>query len=132
MARYPGMEIALDSAPKQGGKTRLIDRSALDGRTSAAKKFDLVVRGAQADLGGRDQLTTIELALIHAFAGAAVHLESLNARLLLGGPIDLTEHAQAISSLVRIAARLGTRRRAKDVTPSLHEYLQSLEAEPAE
>ena len=118
------MDMALDTAPKGGRKVRLISREDLDGRTSAAKKFDTLVAGMEGELGGADQLTTIERALIHAFAGAAVHIEHLNVRLLLGQPIDLAEHAQAISSLVRIAARLGTKRRARDVTPSLRDYIE--------
>lgn len=88
------------------------------------RKFDACVSSIEGELGSGDQLTTIERALIHAFAGAAVHVEHLNARLLLGQPIDLAEHAQAISSLVRIAARLGTKRRARDVT-SLGEILRA-------
>ena len=66
---------------------------------------------------------------MEAFAGAAVRMHDLNAHLLLGQSIDLTEHAMAISSLVRIASRIGTRRRARNVTPSLQEYLRSADIE---
>ncbi|MEJ0076852.1 MAG: hypothetical protein WDO17_15650 [Alphaproteobacteria bacterium] len=86
--------------------------------------FDAIVTGIESDLGGKDQLSTVEVALIEAFAGATVHVHDLNARLLLGQKIDLSEHSAAISSLVRIASRIGTRRRPKDVTPSLAEYLK--------
>jgi len=94
--------------------------------------FDAIVTGIQSDLGGKDQLSTVEAALIEAFAGATVHVHDLNARLLLGQKIDLTQHAAAISSLVRIASRIGTRRRPKDVTPTLHEYLQNYAQHDAE
>jgi hypothetical protein len=67
-------------------------------------------------LGGRDRLSTIEFALIESFAGAALHLQNLNARLMLGEEIDLSEHATAISSLVRICSRIGTGRRPRDIT----------------
>ena|ERR1700722_23027 len=67
----------------------------------------------------------VELELIDAFSGAALHLHNLNARLLLGETIDLTEHATAISSLVRISSRIGTQRRPRDVTPSLATYLDN-------
>jgi hypothetical protein len=76
-------------------------------------------------MGGHDRLSTIELALVQAFAGAALHLQNLNARLMLGEPMDLSEHATAISSLVRIASRIGTGRRPRYVTPSLQQYLQA-------
>ena len=70
----------------------LLTRAQLDGRTSAAKAFDKLVADIEADLGGRDQLSTIQLVLIEAFAGAAVTLQHLNTRLALG---------QEIASVVR-------------------------------
>ena len=53
-----------------------------------------------------------------------MHVQSLNARMLLGEEVDLTKHAQAVCTLVRVASRLPIGRRAKDITPSsLGEYL---------
>ena len=49
--------------------------------------------------------------LVEAFAGAAVHVHDLNARLLLGEEVDITAHASAISTMVRIASRIGVHRR---------------------
>jgi hypothetical protein len=125
------MKLALDTPkmpngkpPDKGGKVRLLTRAALDGRTRSRKLFDAIVAGIENDLGGRAELSTVELALVEAFAGATIHVHDLNARLLLGDKIDLSEHAAAISSLVRVASRLGTRRRARDVTPTLDEYLR--------
>ena len=120
-----------DVSAKPHGRNRrrirpqLLRRSELDGRTTAAKVFDRLVADIEADLG-RDQLSTIERALVEAFAGAAVTLYHLNAKLVLGEVIDLSQHAQAVSAMVRVASRLGVSRRAKDVTPSLAEYLASL------
>ena len=48
-------------------------------------------------------------------AGAAVTLQHLNTQLALGQPIDLSQHAQAVSAKVRVASRLGLQRRARDV-----------------
>jgi hypothetical protein len=60
-------------------------------------------------------------------------IDSLNARLLLGEKINISDHAAVVSALVRVASRLGLRRRSKDVTPSLGEYLtlHNLEAKAA-
>jgi hypothetical protein len=75
-----------------------------------------------------------ERALIEGFPGAALSLANLNTRLALGQDIDLSQHAQAVSAMVRVASRLGLSRRATDVTPDLREYLKSkqLDAEAAE
>jgi hypothetical protein len=37
---------------------------------------------------------------------------------------------QAVSTMVRVASRLGVQRRARNVTPSLADYLQQQGAEP--
>jgi len=95
--------------------------------------FDKLVADIEADLGGRDQLSTIEVALVEAFAGAALTLHHLNARLALGQPIDLSQHAQCVGAMVRVASRLGLQRRQNDVTSmSLAEYLTSHASEESE
>jgi hypothetical protein len=116
---------------ERGPKKRLLTRDALDGRTRAARAFDAIAGGIAADLGGREHLTTVERELVEAFAGAAVNVRDVNARLLVGSQVDLVQQATAISSLCRLASRIGTGRRAKNVTPTLQQYLEA-EAEPAE
>jgi hypothetical protein len=98
------------------GKVRLLTRQSLDGRTKARKQFDAVVEGIASDLGGEAHLTTVQRHLVEAFAGCAVVVQDINARLLLGQPIDVSEAAQAVSSLVRLAQRIGVGRRMLDVT----------------
>jgi hypothetical protein len=99
------------------GKARLLTRESLDGRTKARRQFDAIADGIAEDLGGEAQLSTVQRHLVEAFAGAAVHVHDLNARLLLGQEIDITAHASAISTMVRIASRIGIHRLARDVTP---------------
>jgi hypothetical protein len=103
-------------------RLQLLTRAQLDGRTSAAKAFDKLVADIEADLGGRDQLSTIQLVLIEAFAGVAVTLQHLNTRLALGQEIDLGQHAQAVSAMVRVASRLGLQRRAREIIPDPLDY----------
>jgi hypothetical protein len=126
------MELALRSThdkpakPARKPRTRspLLTRSALDGRTAAAKIFDRLVVDIENDLGGDAALSTIERALVESFAGAYVTLQHLNTQLALGQTIDLAQHAQAVSAMVRVASRLGLQRRSVDVTPpSVAEYL---------
>jgi hypothetical protein len=105
-------------------RPQLLTRDQLDGRTNAAKAFDQLVTDIEIDLGGHDQLSAIEVALIEAFAGAAVTLQHLNTQLALGQEIDLSQHAQAVSAMVRVAAKLGLRRRARVVGSTLGEILR--------
>jgi hypothetical protein len=87
------------------------------------------VTSIEADLGGHDQLSAIEVELVEAFAGAAVTMQNINARLALGESVDLIQHAQAASVMVRIATRLGLQRRARDITlPDPLEYARQVDA----
>jgi hypothetical protein len=104
------------------GKVRLLTRDQIDGRTRARRQFDSIAEGIAEDLGGEAQLSTVQRHLVEAFAGAAVHMHDLNARLLLGESIDIVAHSQAISTMVRIASRIGIERVPKDVTPDPLEY----------
>jgi hypothetical protein len=122
-------ELSADKATMPNGngrgKLHLLTRQSLDGRTRARKQFDSIATSIAADLGGEAQLSTIQKFLIEAFAGCAVHVSDLNVRLLLGQEVDLSKHAQACSSLVRIASRLPLGRVARQI-PSMSEYLASL------
>jgi hypothetical protein len=122
----------LAKARRANRKTRpqLLTRSQLDGRTNSAKLFDSLANNIASDLGGVAHLSTIERSLIEGFSGAYVVLMNLNTKLALGEPIDLGEHAQCVSAMVKIAAKLGLKRQARaDVTPSLAQYLANKEHE---
>jgi hypothetical protein len=110
---------------------RPFSRREIDGRSSAAKLFDGLAAAIEADLGGADQLSAIERNLVQAFAGAAVTLHHLNARLMAGEEINLAQHAQAVTAMVRVASRLGLQRRQKDIGPSLADIIAQDEAEEA-
>lgn len=111
---------------RRRGKVQLLTRANLDSRTKAAKRFDAIAQGIANDLGGEEHLSTIQRHLVEGFAGCALHVQDLNARLLLGAQVDLTEHSQVLSTMVRLASRLGLGRVAREV-PSLDEYLRHLQ-----
>jgi hypothetical protein len=49
--------------------------------------------------------------------------EQLEARLARGEQIDIQEHALLVSTMVRVAQRIGVDRVPRDVVPCLAEYL---------
>ena len=110
------------------------DLVEIDKHSGSARFFQKLVRDVETDLGGRRQLTRIEGELIRAFAGAATTLQYLNVQVVLGesSEIDLTGYATIASTMLRIGARLGLGRRARDVTPSLSEHLASLREQEQE
>ena len=114
--------------PHRSTRPQLLTRDQLDGRTNAAKVFDGLVVDIEGDLGGREQLSTIQRALVEAFAGTCLALYQLNTKLVLGEQIDLAQHAQAVSAMVRVASRLGLQRRAREVTPDPLTYAREVDA----
>jgi hypothetical protein len=106
-------------------RPQLLTRAELDGRTNAAKAFDRLVGEIVADLGGREACTALELNLVEAYVGAAIQVEALNCRQLLGEAIDLTLYCQAASTMTRIASRLGLARRPREVGPTLGDLLKA-------
>ena len=113
------------SAGNGKGKLRLITRESLDGRTRAIRQFDAIAEGIAKDLGGEDQLSVVQKHLVEAFAGVALAVNAINTKMLLGEEVDLIEQAQAISTLVRIASRIGTGRVPRDVTLTLGQVLRN-------
>jgi hypothetical protein len=105
------------------GKVQILTRQNLDGRTKARKQFDAIASGIASDLGGPDRLSTVQRHLVEAFAGVAMMVNTTNARLLLGEEVDIVEHAQVVSTLTRVASRIGLGRIPRDVTPSLAAYV---------
>jgi hypothetical protein len=104
-------------------KFALVALENLDQRSHAFKRFRSVIRGVTSDMGGSERISTTERVLIEAFSAATVRMEDLAARQLLGDQkVEYSELASAISSLVRVAKRLGTERRPKDIQP-LSSYL---------
>ena len=112
-------------------RPKLVDRSAIDGRTSNAKLYDKLIADVVNDLGGLDQVGHIEQGLIIAYVASRLGVEEHAARIVAGAPVRWDEFAGTASTMIRAAARLKPWRRLKDVTPSLASYLASKEEEVA-
>jgi hypothetical protein len=113
------------------GKLRLVTRAALDNRTTAAKLFDKTVTEITSDLGGTESLSQIERSLVEAYAGASLMVNHMTAKLIEGEQISLARYSAACGALVRIATRLGIKRRVpSSETSSLGSYLDQRNPEP--
>jgi hypothetical protein len=102
-----------------------------DGRSFVVRRYRDITDAIFVDQGGEDRCSESRKQLIRRFAAAAVIAEQMEARLANGEVINITEHAQLSSTLVRIAQRIGINRRLRDITPALPDYLDAAEAEAA-
>ena len=101
----------------------------IDGRSPTARRYRDVLAALVVDQGGADAMTEARMALCRRFAAAACLAEAMEARLVNGETIDIGEHCLLSSTLVRIANRIGINRIARDVTPTIDEYLRTINAE---
>lgn len=118
------------------GRSRLTNHQdlllALDGRSSAARRFRDLVGAYIADMGGLSLCSEVKLTILRRLAAVVVRAEMLEAGLMNGEQVNVSELCALASTAVRLSSRLGLERVAKDVGPTLAEYLESLQnkAEP--
>jgi hypothetical protein len=120
--------------PKDPQRSRITNGSALlpgvDGRSPWVRRAKDLIREHLADLGGFDNVSAAERSIVRRAATLTVELERLEAKFALAGEAasvdDLNAYQRAANSLRRLLESIGLQRRAKDVTPSLSEYLAQL------
>jgi hypothetical protein len=111
------------------GKGKLIALSDIDFRTVAGKRVRALIAEMENDLGGSDTLSAAQRSLIARAAASTALCEHLESLWLLGHGIDVPALTTLTNSLTRLLSTLGIRRTAKDVTPSLSDYIASKAAQ---
>ena len=95
----------------------------LDGRSATARRFRDLVNAFVADMGGLERCSEVRLGLVRRLAATTVQAEMLEARMVNGDAIDIATLCTLASTTVRLSQRLGLERRARNVTPSVGQYL---------
>lgn len=106
-------------------KTKLLSLGDLDGRTQAARYAREKRAEVVADLGGEDGLSTLERIAVDNVVLLAALVNDVGIRWLRGEDVETESVPTLANSFNRTAAAIGWQRRAKDVTPSIHEYVAS-------
>jgi hypothetical protein len=121
----PGRSPA-DQAPKGCGKLRLLTLGNLDRRTLAAKRAKQLIDAIEADLGGGDRLTEGERQLVQRAAVLGAYIESCEVKWLGGEAVELADYLAAINAQRRVLMAIGLERRARNVVPSVAEYVDRI------
>ncbi len=96
----------------------------VNGRTAEFRRFRDVLAEIISDLGGAEVLSEGERQIARRCAALSVEAERMEAGLVGEGEFDLESYATLTNALGRALARIGLRRRTRDVTPPLlHEYI---------
>jgi hypothetical protein len=111
--------------PKPQAATRMGTQRAIlqgvDRRTFGGRRFKELVADLVHHLN--DDPTPPQMALIRRAAALSVWCEAQEAAQASGGELDIASYTTAANSLRRLLCDLGIERRARDVTPSLVDYL---------
>jgi hypothetical protein len=100
-----------------------------DPNSAWSRRFHDLVIGHVSDLGGADLLSEAQFSLIRRAAAIECELERLDARLSIGEPIDLDSYGRCAGHLRRLFETLGVERKPRDVSPSLADIAEEIEAE---
>jgi hypothetical protein len=141
VAKLAAMRVP--TAEKAHARTRISNgRDVLpdvDGRSVVARRYRDIIGAVVSDQGGAEHLSEARLQLIRRFSAASVLAEQMEARLARGEQINIQEYSLLVSTIVRVTQRIGMERRARNVTPSLGQYLSNkkttgagTDAEPTE
>ena len=126
--RIEGRSTA-DPPPTPTGKTRLLTLGHLDGRTAAARRARELIEAIEADLGGADRLSEGSRQLVQRAAVLGAYIENCEARWLGGQVVDLSDYLAAINAQRRVLATIGLDRRARNVTPTVAQYVEHISAD---
>jgi hypothetical protein len=87
-----------------------------------------VLSALAVDQGGAE-MSEARAQLCRRFAAGCVVAEAMEADLVNGKQIDIGEHCLLSSTLVRLAQRIGLNRHAREIVPSVAQYLENIEAQ---
>jgi len=106
--------------------------TGVDGRSTWARRLRDLLQLHVADLGGEDVVTAAERSIIRRIATITVELELLEKRFALSDGAateDFDMYLRAANSLRRLLEAVGLKRVARDITPSLNDIINEIEAE---
>ena len=95
----------------------------------SAQRFRTLASRMAFDLGGRENLTEAQQQLIRRCAMISAQCELMEQETVGGKPLNAIAYGTLTGHLTRTLNALGLKREPIDVTPALHEYLDTLQAD---
>jgi hypothetical protein len=106
--------------------------AGVDGRSIWARRLRDLIELHEAERGGQDNISEAERAIIRRASTLIVEAERLEAKFALAGeadPADLDLYQRISNSMRRLFEAVGIERKPRDVTPSLADYADSIDAD---
>jgi hypothetical protein len=122
------LETSENTPPKRRRNThRFVTFENMDRRCGAFRETKRLIGEIEGDLGGPDQLSTGERQLVQRGGVLGAILTDMEARWLAGEAIDVPMYCTVVNAQRRVFESIGLRRRPKDITPPLRDYLEAAE-----
>jgi hypothetical protein len=102
---------------------RLTSLAQIDQRTIAARQVRETIAAIETDQGGRDQMTTAIQKVAETAAVTTAMVNDMAAKWLNGEEVDPALFCTLANAQRRLFETLGFDRAARDVTPTVAEYL---------
>jgi hypothetical protein len=116
---------------KLQGRSRVSNGASIlpgvDGRSVWARRLRDLIGLHLSDLGGDKAVSEAERSIIRRVATLTVELERMEVDFAMAGearPDQLELYQRTANSMRRLLESVGIRRRPRDITPSLHEYIE--------
>ena len=126
----------VEARPKPEGRSRISNGSSLlpgvDGRSTWVRRLRDLISLHLSDLGGDAAVSEGERSIIRRIATLTVELEMLEAGFAVAGqaqPDQLDLYQRTANSLRRLLESVGIKRQAKNVTPSVADYVAHIAAD---
>jgi hypothetical protein len=124
---------------KSKGASAITNGTALlpgiDGRSAWVRRCKDLISAHLSDLGGSDNTSAAERSIIRRASVLTVELERMEAQFASAGKADpetLDLYARTSGNLRRLLEAVGLQRRPRDLTPSVEDYVASLQGEGAD
>ena len=119
------------ASAKKSGRSRITNGKAFvlgtDGRNPWIRRAKDIAAAHTADLGGEGAISEAQRSLIRRISVLTIQSEMLESKFAKAygdaEPRDLDLYIRASGNLRRLLATIGLRKQARDVTPSLDQYL---------
>lgn len=95
----------------------------MDGRSAHYRRYRDLVSAFISDVGGDP--SEAQRQVIRRASALSVWCEAVDARMTSGEDIEIGPYTTACNSLRRLLVDIGMTRTAKDITPSLAEYIEA-------
>jgi hypothetical protein len=109
-------------------KARLKSLTQLDQRTNVARGARDLVSSIESDLGGPENISTAKRQIIESAALASAMVADLGSRWLAGESIDQVLFMTLCNGQLRLLTSIGIEFKAKDITPSIDQIAEEIEA----